>query len=219
MTSSQIHATNPSIRVSCLADAGMFLDHPGVSGNQTLSPQFIESFYRWNATSMTNQDCVAHYTPLGTPWKCIFSQYVLPFIRTPLFIAQNLYDSYQLGHILAVGNCTTYGKDLSACPNTTVAAIQAYGATMRSIIQGGLAAPGVNRGGFSPSCIAHCQTVANEHPAALWNWPERWGIAGKGIATPERAFNAWYTAGPGSPGSNVTQTSDFGSNLLCPLYT
>ena len=83
---------------------------------------------------MTNQDCIAHYTPLGTPYKCIFAQYVLPFIKTPLFIAQvchapqqpscllssslaplrlrsvsdavavaaqNLYDSYQLGHILA----------------------------------------------------------------------------------------------------------------------
>ena len=37
---------------------------------------------------MTNQDCIAHYTPLGTPYKCIFAQYVLPFIKTPLFIAQ-----------------------------------------------------------------------------------------------------------------------------------
>jgi hypothetical protein len=28
----QVHATNPNIRVTCLADAGMFLDHPGISG-------------------------------------------------------------------------------------------------------------------------------------------------------------------------------------------
>lgn len=72
----QIKATNSKIRVTCLADAGMFLDHPGIDGNPTLSPQFIESFYAWNASSMTNQGCIAHYTPLGTPWKCIFSQYV-----------------------------------------------------------------------------------------------------------------------------------------------
>ena len=101
---------------------------------------------------------------------------MLPFIKTPLFVAQNLYDSYQLGHILGLGGCSTYGKDLSACPPATVAAIQAYGATMRGIINDGLAAPGANRGSFAPSCIAHCQTVANEHPAALWNWPTRWGI-------------------------------------------
>ena len=70
----QIHAVNPKTRVTCLADAGMFLDHPGLSGKPTLSPEFIQSFYAWNSSSMTNQDCIAHYTPLGTPWKCIFSQ-------------------------------------------------------------------------------------------------------------------------------------------------
>jgi hypothetical protein len=216
----QIHATNPKVRVTCLADAGMFLDHPGMSGNATLSPKFVESFYAWNSSSMTNQNCIAHYTPLGTPWKCIFSQYVLPFIKTPLFIAQNLYDSYQLSHILAIGGCSTYGKDLSACPNATVGAIQAYGATMRKIINDGLAAPGVARGSFAPSCIAHCQTIENEHPAALWNWPARWGIdQGTNDATPELVFSAWYTKSAGTPGSNVTQECDFGCNPKCPLFT
>lgn len=268
----QIHTVNPKIRVTCLADAGMFLDHPGLSGEPTLSPNFVESFYAWNSSAMTNQACITHYTPLRTPWKCIFSQcvrvcstrtarctalspvfrwweletpdewadavpprsdvcddhcrrYVLPFIKTPLFVAQNLYDSYQLGHILTLGGCSTYGKDLSACPPATVAAIQAYGATMRGIINDGLAAPGANRGSFAPSCIAHCQTVANEHPAALWNWPARWGIhpgtaeSGDDAVTPELAFAAWYEKGAGAPGSNITQACDFGCNPKCPLYT
>jgi hypothetical protein len=93
---------------------------------------------------------------------------------------------------------------------------------MRRVINDGLAATGgVNRGSFSPSCIAHCQTVENEHPAALWNWPARWGIAhgGTGDATPELAFSAWYTKGAGTPGSNVTQECDFGCNPRCPLFT
>jgi hypothetical protein len=264
----QIHAVNSKIRVTCLADAGMFLDHPGLSGTPTLSPEFIQSFYAWNSSSMTDEDCIAHYTPLGTPWKCIFSQYVLPFVKTPLFIAQvtrvtplvaprktsprserlcpshccfdelcvtltymlgcslcpvcaqNLYDSYQLGHILHIGECSTYGKDLSACPNSTVDAVQAYGATMRGIIKSGLAAPGLNRGAFAPSCIAHCQTVANEHPAALWNWPSRSGIdQGSNVATPELAFNAWYTKGAGAAGAKVIEACDFGCNSKCPLFT
>ena len=70
----QIHAVSPKIRVTCLADAGMFLDHPGLSGEPTLSPEFVDSFYAWNSSAMTNQACIAHYSPLGTPWKCIFSQ-------------------------------------------------------------------------------------------------------------------------------------------------
>jgi hypothetical protein len=227
-----IHTVNPNIRVTCLADAGMFLDHPGMSGTPTLSPQFIESFYAWNSSSMTNQDCIAHYTPLGAPWKCIFAQYVLPFIRTPLFIAQNLFDSYQLGHILGIGGCSTYGKDLSGCPNATVEAINKYGAIMRGIISAGLAAPGGvgrSRGAFAPSCIAHCQTVANEHPAALWNWPARWSI---GEVTPVEVFGAWYTqqvgawrgeggddVGNASNTSKQIQACDFGCNLKCPLFT
>jgi hypothetical protein len=63
--------------------------------------------------------------------------------------------------------------------------------------------------------------VANEHPAALWNWPTRWTIdqnAGD-QATPVQAFGAWYTNGAGAPGSNVTQACDFGCNAKCPLFT
>ena len=72
------------------------------------------------------------------------------------------------------------------------------------------------------SCIAHCQTVANENPAALWNWPSRWGVdqgSSSGTMTPERAFGAWYANGAGAPGANVTQACDFGCNPKCPLFT
>lgn len=120
----------------------------------------------------------------------------------------------------SIGGCSTYGKDLSACPKSTVDAVQAYGATLRGVVNRGLAEVGRNRGAFAPSCIAHCQTVANEHPAALWNWPSRWGIgSGTDAVTPEMAFNSWYTKGAGAPGSNVTQACDFGCNARCPLFT
>jgi hypothetical protein len=125
------------------------------------------------------------------------------------------------GHILDIGGCSGYGKDLSACSKAAVDSIQAYGATMRGIIEDGLTAPGVNRGSFAPSCIAHCQTVANEHPAALWNWPTRWGIdqPGGNTTTPQLAFRAWYTSGAGALRSNLTQACAFGCNPKCPLYT
>ena len=127
------------------------------------------------------------------------------------------------GHILEIGGCSTYGKDLSACPKATIDAINKYGQTMRGVVDGGLAVAGVNRGSFAPSCIAHCQTVANEHPAALWNWPTRWGIdqPNGSTTTPQLAFSAWYTKWAGSPGSNVTQACGFGidCNPKCPLYT
>ena len=95
---------------------------------------------------------------------------------------------------------------------------------------------------FTPSCIAHCQSVSNEHPAALWgkckwpaccdccrhsdgpllrpDWPERWGIEG---LTPQKAFDEWYAAGGvgGSATKHVQQCawSPTECNKLCPLWT
>lgn len=91
-----VKAANASTRYSCLADAGFFMDHPDASGQPSTSPEFEESFYAWNSSGGTNQGCIDHYTPKGTPEKCIFAQYVLPFIKSPLFVMQNLYDSWQV---------------------------------------------------------------------------------------------------------------------------
>ena len=75
-------------------------------------------------------------------------------------------------------------------------------------------------GMFTPSCIAHCQSVMNEHPEALWDWPERWGING---LTPQAAFNAWYSAGGvGGNDTKHVQECDWSPkscNKLCPMWT
>jgi hypothetical protein len=47
-------------------------DHPDMNGKSSTSPQFTESFHAWNSSGGTNQACIEHYTPLGTPEKCIF---------------------------------------------------------------------------------------------------------------------------------------------------
>ena len=224
-------AANGSTRVSCLADAGFFLKHPSISGAATTTPQFEESFYAWNSSGAVNQDCLAHYTALGTPEQCIFAEKVLPFIKTPLFVAQNLYDSWQLNNILKVttGGCGGYGKDMSKCSPAQMAAVQAYGADMRSLLAAGLKP---NHGIFAPSCIAHCQTTENEHPASLWDWPGRWSI-GSDNATPMQVFNAWYAAthgleeqlvvvGASAAPTQLVQQCNWSStacNTKCPLYT
>lgn len=37
-------------------------------------------------------------------WKCMFAQYQFPYIRTPLFPVNSLYDSWSLPNILGI-NC------------------------------------------------------------------------------------------------------------------
>ena len=38
------------------------------------------------------------------------------------------------------------------------------------------AAASTEVGMYATSCIAHCQSIENEHPEALWHWEGRWGI-------------------------------------------
>eukprot|EP00947_MAST-08B_sp_MAST-8B-sp1_P005992 g5992.t1 len=155
-TTTTTTATAP--RYACLADAGFFLDHNNTAGGPTTSPQFRESFYAWNSTAAINQDCIKHYTALGEPWRCVFAQNVLPFIKSRLFMMQNLFDSWQMANILGI-RCTTYNKDLSACGASDMAAIESYGQTMRGL----LAAAPAGYGIFAPSCIAHCQSLDGSH--------------------------------------------------------
>ena len=52
--------------------------------------------------------------------------------------------------------------------------IQKYGSDMRVQLHGAAASTEV--GMYATSCIAHCQSIENEHPEALWHWEGRWGI-------------------------------------------
>ena len=139
---------------------------------------------------------------------------------------QNLYDSWQLANILKI-KCTSYNKDLSKCANTSeMTAIQQYGASMRGLLGPGSQTPAT--GMFATSCIAHCQSIENEHPQALWHWPGRWGIDGKtaglpdgGVHYPRETFGDWYFGRAPEAGHAVAQQCDWGPqcNPLCPLFT
>lgn len=63
------------------------------------------------------------------------------------------------------------------------------------------------------------QTVENEHPAALWDWPLRWSI---GNSTPQMVFDSWFTAAKPGPQEQLVQACDWSPtdcNPKCPLYT
>ena len=53
-----------------------------------------------NTTAAIDQSCVEYYSRLGTPWKCMFGQHSLPYIETPIFVLQTIYDFWQMQQIL-----------------------------------------------------------------------------------------------------------------------
>ena len=109
----QIHSVAPMSKVYGLPDDGMFLDFDrdysvfnderttwegNVRGRYTQQIQWV--FHMMNTTASLDQSCLAHYTPQMVPWKCMFGQHALPFIDTPVFVLQTMYDSWQMHQIL-----------------------------------------------------------------------------------------------------------------------
>ena len=218
----QIRAATPVARFTCLADAGFFLEHDSMDGGNATAEKFRHSYYAWNSSGGTNQACVKARRATGDDWRCIFAQYAAPHIKSELFVMQNLYDSWQVNNILRIG-CSGYNRPMTSCNATQMAALEAYGADMRRSLAPLVADPRV--GLFAPSCIAHCQTVANEHDIALWHWPGRWSIDGAGAAGPiypMTAFNAWYSGGSDSAPIKHVQPCAWSPNTcnkLCPDWT
>ena len=81
------------------------------------------------------------------------AQYTLPHIQTPLFITNDLADSWQFGNILKLG-CD---PRTDGCNVTQRAAIVEYRQAMLNALQPLASMPG--SGAFLPSCYQHCEQV------------------------------------------------------------
>lgn len=161
-------------RVVGLGDAGWFLDAVTWNGANVSRTEFAYGFNMWNATAGVNDDCIAAYSETER-WRCAFAQYTYPHIKTPTFIAEGAYDSWQMGNILKLpchdcsgGRCTKggcpSGVKADCCGNETYTeAFLGYGVTMKGSIQAAVEAkPPGHAGAFVSGCIVHCQTIFNE---------------------------------------------------------
>jgi hypothetical protein len=83
--------------------------------------------------------------PLGTSDRIVVreqAQYVFPFIKSSIFVFQNLYDSWQINNILKIG-CSGYNQPMTSCSATQMDALEKYGATMRSALAPAISSPKV----------------------------------------------------------------------------
>ena len=150
-----------------LPDSGFFLDYqsptiPGAAAAASRELLFappgrvgttVHGNYhaglRWvyetmNATAGVNQDCVdAHGTGGPTtdapPYLCMFAEHTAVFTHTPIFALQSVYDSWQVGNVLA--------------PNEDV---QTLGDNITKRIKANSFGPHPASGAFLDSCYHHC---------------------------------------------------------------
>uniref|UniRef100_A0A5B6ZFQ0 Pectin acetylesterase n=1 Tax=Davidia involucrata TaxID=16924 RepID=A0A5B6ZFQ0_DAVIN len=172
-------------KVKCLSDAGYFINVKDVSGAPHIEAYFNQVVTTHGSAKQLPLSCTSKLTPS----LCFFPQYVAQHIRTPLFILNAAYDSWQIRNILAPGDADPHGlwhnckDDIKNCPPSQLKTLQDF----RLEFLGALTGLGTSssRGMYINSCYAHCQTELQE----------TWLMNGSPVlsgATIAKAVGDWY---------------------------
>lgn len=159
--------------LKAIADAGYFLDAKNWTGQEHIRPLYQYVFQMQNCSGGVNQECIR--ANKGSEWKCFFAQYTFPFLKTPIFQFNSMYDTWQIPNILQV-TC----KFPDDCPRIQQEAVLGYRETF---LDDSMAVSASSTSGmFLPSCLQHCMSLSDD----LWT-----KILVGGLTAVE-AFSKWY---------------------------
>ena len=161
-----------TVKTLGIADAMYSLDVPGFKNTSAFPHTMQWGHEAWNSSGSGNDACEAHYKG-GLEWMCFFGQNTAPFVKTPLFVLNSKYDSWQGPAIIGASGA------IATCPADVQKYWVAYGQKM---VDNALALP-PQHGAFLSNCGAHCQTGGT-------GWA---GTTVNGTAMGS-AFVQWYTA-------------------------
>jgi hypothetical protein len=149
----RINAVNPATRVLGAPGAGFFLGEAAAFSPP--SPRYLAN-YQWvfnagNMSATLNSACMAAKAATSDTWRCFIAPEVLPYIGTPLFIANSLSDAWQSGNIMGLGCAPTKA---GACSDAQMAYLQNFRAQMLALLAPATK-PGSPHGGFLQNCFVH----------------------------------------------------------------
>ncbi|CAN1299244.1 Pectin acetylesterase 7 [Linum perenne] len=117
------------------------------------------------STHGSTKNLPASCTSRMRPDLCFFPQYVAQTMRTPLFIINSAYDSWQIKNVLAPTSSDKKGEwkscklDLKKCSAAQLQTVQGFRTQFLSAVNTGLGnSTTSSRGLFINSCYAHCQS-------------------------------------------------------------
>ncbi|KAF9595239.1 hypothetical protein IFM89_038093 [Coptis chinensis] len=170
-------------KVKCLSDAGLFLDASDISGGRTLRDMFggvvslqVLSLVFCNAFGNVNSvHALDNFVASGSqknlpltctnhldPTSCFFPQNLIANIKTPLFLLNAAYDSWQVRVSLAPtsadprGSWTECRNNISSCSASQIKFLQDFRNQMLNATKD-FSVPEQN-GLFINSCYTHCQS-------------------------------------------------------------
>ena len=193
-------ATGSKARVVCMPDAGFFrMNYDTFAGKAVYTPEQQWVYSYQNVTQM-DAGCVAARTSNET-WQCFFAEENLPFISTPLFVTQDLVDSWQMGNILDIPCNLNAASGPSACNSTEISAVHDYRASMLAALAPLTSSP--TNGGYLSACYQHCHQ----------NIEQVWDQELVQNTTVEAAFMSWWTNTGTTP--RIVVDGEFGKNPHC----
>ncbi|KAF5462319.1 hypothetical protein F2P56_018338 [Juglans regia] len=172
-------------KVKCLSDAGLFLDAVDVSGGRTLRNMFGGVVNLQEVEKNLPMTCINHLDPTS----CFFPQNLIANVKTPLFILNAAYDSWQLQASLAPRSADPRGHwndcklNHALCNSSQIQFLQDFRNQMLDAIRD--FSRSSQNGLFLNSCFAHCQSERQD----TWFADDSPLIANKGIA---ESVGDWY---------------------------
>ncbi|KAK4856081.1 hypothetical protein QYF36_013947 [Acer negundo] len=171
-------------RVKCLSDAGLFLDVIDISGRRTSRNMFgsLVSLQKvWNLP----QRCTKRLNPI----LCFFPQHSITSVKTPLFLLNTAYDSWQIQASLAPPSADPHGRwhecrnNFARCSASQIQFLQGFRNQMLYAVRG--LSKHKKNGIFINSCFAHCQSERQD----TWFDPNSPRVRNKRIA---EYVGDWY---------------------------
>ncbi|XP_039065627.1 pectin acetylesterase 5-like [Hibiscus syriacus] len=145
--------------VKCVADAGFFLNEPDVLGIRTILAFYHDVVTLQGVAKNLGKNCVG----IMEPFKCVFPREIIKNVRTPFFIVNPAYDSWQIQNILVPvasdpqGYWSSCRLSIQKCDSTQIKRLQGFRDSMLEVLS--MFQENKEGGMFINSCFAHCLTV------------------------------------------------------------
>lgn len=174
-----------NVKVKCFADAGLFLDAVDVAGGHSLRNFFGGVVGLQGVKNNLPRTCTNHLDATS----CFFPENLIGNIRTPLFLLNAAYDSWQILSSLAPHSADPRGLwdnckyNYAKCSASEIQFLQGFRKHMLNAIKG--FSMSKRNGLYIDSCFAHCQSEGQD----MWLSKNSPHIGNKRIAP---AVGNWY---------------------------
>ncbi|CAH2038471.1 unnamed protein product [Thlaspi arvense] len=174
----------PTTNVKCMSDAGFFLDAVDISGDHSLRRMYSGVVKTQGLQNTLPRTCTSHLDPTS----CFFPQNIIDQVKTPLFIINSAFDSWQIENSIAPPSADPSGSwhncsSSFRCNASQEQFLEGFKMSMLNAVKTFLMSS--KNGVFINSRWAHCQAERQD----TWFPGNSQAGGDKGIAV---AVGDWY---------------------------